>query len=128
MSCNETKTVLRAEIEELKGKQYNEVYIFLRGLGLREPDDFVGDDDTVEWFHYEEKAGEIVPVYDNEEKRWGIDLILGKSNDYSDRHDISTSLDELQLKIAELKETFGDRKWSFRSYTWYNGADEPIKF
>ncbi|OPH61847.1 hypothetical protein BC351_00985 [Paenibacillus ferrarius] len=128
MSCNETKTVLRAEIEELRSNKYNEAYMFFRGLGFREPDDIDGNDESVEWFYYKEKVGEVVPVYDYDEKRWGVDLVLGHSTDYDDSHSISTTLQELQIKINELSERFGNRNWKFVSYTWYNGSDEPIQF
>lgn len=129
MSDNETKTVLRAEIKDMREFSYNEAYRYFINKGFKPADDIDEYDGVVEWFSYDEKEGEVIPVYDYEKIRWGIELIIAKSDDYNSYHNVSTDLKSLSAKINELNEKYGDDlEWKFKSYTWYNGADEPIEF
>lgn len=129
MSCNESKTVLRAEFPRLKGKSANEVYPFYKKL-LGEPSDIDEWRGEVDWFEYE---GKYQPVHDYENDRWGIDLILRHESDYETYIEMESNgftLDEFHKLAHEMSLRFEVDKYRIKlmSYTWYNGADEPIKF
>lgn len=129
MSCNEYKTVLRSEIPQLKGKTYNEVYPFFVEL-LGEPDEKDEWDGEIEYFYY---GGKYKPVYDYDTERWGIDLTLHHASDYKTYIQMETNgltLGEFKSLAYEMSQKFGidENKVRLISYSWYNGADEPIKF
>jgi hypothetical protein len=129
MSCNETKTVLRAEFPRLKGKSINEVYpLYVQFLGeANEVEEWKG---KVDYFRYE---GKFQPVHDYDSKRWGIDLVLHHESDYNTYIEMETNgltLDEFNKLANEMSLKFEVDKYRIRliSYTWYNGSDEPISF
>lgn len=129
MSCNESKTVLRAEFPKLKGKTRQEVYPFFLNL-LGKPEEVDEYDGVVEYFYYE---GKHQPVYDYDSKRWGIDLVLHHESDYKTYIEMESNgltLDEFNKLAHDMSLKFEIDKYKVRliSYTWYNGADEPIKF
>jgi hypothetical protein len=129
VSCNESKTVLRAEFPRLKGKSRIEVYPFYLEL-LGEPDYKDEYDGVVEYFEYK---GKYQPAYDYDTKRWGIDLVLHHESDYSTYIEMESNgltLDEFHKLAHEMSLKFEIDKYRVRliSYTWYNGSDEPIKF
>jgi hypothetical protein len=130
MSYNETKAVLRVEIPELKGKSYNELYQYFKDK-IGEPSDVYKDGDYVEWFAYDERLCDIVPVIQYSTKRVGVDYILSYSTDFEEDHRKSSyTLEELNKYATILAEKFGvePNKCRLFFYTWYNGADEPIEF
>lgn len=129
MSCNVTKTVLRAEFPHLKGKAVHEVYPFYVNL-LGEPDEVDKWDGEVEHFEYE---GKYQPIRDYDTERWGIDLVLHHETDYRTYIQMETnglSLGEFNQLADEMSKKFSVDKEKVRliSYTWYNGSDEPVKF
>jgi hypothetical protein len=129
MSCNESKTVLRAEFPRLKGKSRNEAYPFyVKFLG--EPIEVEEWNGEVDYFRYD---GEYQPVYDYDSKRWGIDLVLHHESDYNTYIEMKTNgltLDEFNKLANEMSLKFEVDKYKIRliSYSWYNGSDEPISF
>lgn len=129
MSCNESKTVLRAEFPQLQGKTRNEAFLFYKEI-LGEPTEVDEYDGEVEFFTYE---GKYQPVYDYDKERWGIDLVLHHESDYNVyiANDMNgLSLEEFEKLANEMSQTFGVEKSKIRlmSYTWYNGVDERIYF
>lgn len=129
MSCNETKIVLRAEIPRLKGKTMTEVYPFYLEI-LGEPNDLDEYDGEIEYFEYD---GKYQPAHDYDSGRWGIDLVLHHKSDYKTYIEMESNgltLDEFHKLAHEMSLKFTIDKYKVRliSYTWYNGADEPIKF
>lgn len=128
------KSVLRAEIKELRGKGRTEAFAFFRPL-LGEPEDIEVYEGEVEYFAYEEKAEALVPVQElsnrsNGEKRWGVDYVLSYSREDNEGEDSIVSLASLNEISLELTKKFGIEPSSVRvlSYSWYNGGDEPILF
>ncbi|MBU7316021.1 hypothetical protein [Paenibacillus oleatilyticus] len=75
MSCDEFKTSIRAELKQLQGKSKTQVYEYFKNLIGEAEEVDVYDDGTVEWFHYEDKAGEFCPVYSYKTGQWGVDYI-----------------------------------------------------
>lgn len=136
MSYNESKTVLRVEIPELRGKSNKEAYEYFLPI-LGEPDDIDEWEGEVEYFSYYEKNHKFVPVSENSYSRnaandkWGVDLILAYGNDYNETiGEANHSLGELQNLAQEMAEKFNidPSRCKVVSYTWYNGGDEPIDF
>jgi len=129
MSCNESKTVLRAEFPQLQGKTTNEVYPFYLEI-LGKPNEIDEYDDEVGYFSYE---GKYQPAYDYDSKKWGIDLVLHHESDYNTYIKQETnglSLKEFDTLAKSMTDVFGVDKDKVRliSYTWYNGSEEPISF
>ena len=135
MSYNETKSVLRAEIPQLKGKSRTEALEYFRQI-LGEPDDVDIWDGEVDFFEYEEKNHTYIPVEEysygkTDDDRWGGDLILAYSNDYGvEEGDMNYSLEELSVLADKMARKFNINPKNIRllSYTWYNGSDEPRFF
>lgn len=135
MSCEVTKTVLRAEIPELRGKTISEAYAFFQPL-VGEPDDIDHDEGVVDFFVYEGENHRFAPVKGLREKsgdavRWGIETVLSYENGYGVKFGKPVhTLQELSAIGKEFVERFGAREEDVRlySYTYYTGADEPIKF
>jgi hypothetical protein len=129
MSCNESKIVLRAEFPHLQGKSRTEVYPYYLEI-LGEPKEVDEYDGEVDYFRYE---GKYQPAHDYEGNRWGVDLVLHHESDYTTYIEWKSnglSLDEFDQLANSMSQVFGVDKKLVRlpSYTWYNGADEPIKF
>jgi hypothetical protein len=129
MSCNITKIVLRAEFPHLQGKSRNEVYPFYLDI-LGEPSDIDEYDGKVDYFEYE---GKYQPVHDYDNDRWGIDLILHHESDYKTYIEMNSNgltLDEFNKLANSMSQAFCVDKYKIRiiSYSWYSGADEPIRF
>lgn len=135
MSCEVTKTALRAEIPALKGKTIAEAYAFFQPI-VGEPDDIDHEEGTVDFFVYEGEKHRIAPVKglsdkSGEENRWGIETILSYENGYGKEFGKEVhTLQELAVIGKEFIEVFGAKEEDIRlySYTYYTGADEPIKF
>lgn len=135
MSCEVTKTSLRAEIPALRGKSISEAYTFFQPI-VGEPDDIDHDEGVVDFFVYEGEKHRFAPVKglrdkSGEDNRWGIETVLSFENGYGVKFGKSVhSLLELSAIGKELIEKFGVREEDIRlySYTYYTGADEPIKF
>jgi hypothetical protein len=114
----------------LKGKSYNELYQYFKDK-IGEPSDVYKDGDYVEWFAYDERLCDIVPVIQYSTKLVGVDYILSYSTDFEEDHRKSSyTLEELNKYATILTEKFGvePNKCRLFFYTWYNGADEPIEF
>lgn len=135
MSYNESKTVLRAELPMLRGKNIHEAYEYFSPLLGKA--DYVDEwDGKVEFFRYMDSKHDYVPVEKNvsgkaSDKRWGIDYILAYANDYGDKKGKANhSLRELQSIAEEMAKKFEINPEDCRivSYTWYNGSEEPIEF
>jgi hypothetical protein len=136
MSFNETKTVVRVEIPELYGKSKTELYYYFKSI-LGESsyvDEWEGE---VEYFSYDEEEFEIVPVhqYNRETEsnvgKVGVDYILSYKTDYyAGKGKDGFTFKELNEIGQILEDKFGidPENCKLFSYTWYNGADEPIKF
>lgn len=127
MSCMESKLVFRCELPELHGMSHGEVLpYFAERMG--DPSYIAENDGVINYFEYE---GNLQPVYDYDNNIWGIDYIAGQvnENEYEDLY-ISLSMGEIEMIFAELYGLFGVNEDDVRlvSYSWYNGADEPISF
>lgn len=135
MSCEVTKTTLRAEILSLRGKSISEAYAFFRQR-VGEPDDIDHDEGIVDFFVYEGENHRYAPVKglsdkSGEENRWGIETVLTYENgDGKEFGKEVHTLQELSAIGKEFVEVFGAKEEDIRlySYTYYTGADEPIKF
>lgn len=127
MSCMESKLVFRCELPELYGMSYEEVLpYFTERIG--NPSYIDENDGVINYFEYE---GNLQPVYDYDNNVWGIDYIAGQVDE--NKHDdlrISLSVHEIEMIFAELFGCFSINEDDVRlvSYSWYNGADEPISF
>jgi len=133
MSYNETKLVIRLEIKQLKDKLDHEAYLYFREIFKREPDDIdyinfldnCDENNIVNYFYYDSSEFEIVQDHDN--NRWGIDYNLHCGEEYETAIINMELIDKLVDNICNL---FGVKRYECKlvSYTWYNGADEPILF
>ena len=131
MSCDEFKTVIRSELKELHKKSKTQVYEYFKNLIGEAEDVDIYEDGTVEWFHYEDNAGDFCPVQSYRTGQWGVDYVLSHTDDYSDaRSNVNLSIEEIRQYCRLLEDKFGvsEENCKLVSYSWYNGADEPIKF
>ena len=129
MSHDVTKTVLRVELPELKGKSRDNVYPVYRDLlgDAPELDMYQGE---VEYFSYDGVYRECCDVDSN---RWGIERVLKMESEY--RTEIAGSqngysMGELNEMAQEMAEKFNvdPNQVRLTSYTWYTGTDEPVRF
>lgn len=135
MSCNESKTVLRAEIPSLRGKDRGEVYKYFKPI-IGEADDVDEFEGIIDYFHYDERNHDFVPVFEmsygrGRDDKVGVDYILKYENDYGFRRGkVNHSIGELKKLSEMVGEKFNVSPDTVRivSYTWYNGSDEPIIF
>jgi len=125
MSYNETKLAIRLEIKKLRCKSEHEAYLYFREIFKREPDDIDYDENNiVNYFYYDSSEFEIVRDDNN---RWGIDYNLH----CGEEHETAIINMELIDKLVDnICDTFNVYRYECKlvSYTWYNGADEPILF
>lgn len=92
-------------------------------------------DGKVDFFEYSEKKHDYIPVEElsygkTDNDRWGVDYIIAYGSDYDHIGDVNYSLKEISEFAKKLADKFNVDINSIRllSYTWYNGADEPIYF
>ena len=118
MSDNVLQASVRGHIPELDGKTHEEVLdIFREKLG--EPD-YEGE---VEW---DSDKHEIVPVYDYDRKRWGLQKVFMRDAEYEKEARIS--IEEIQNVATAMRNLFPSIETIFLSaYVFYNGTDEPIR-
>jgi hypothetical protein len=130
MSCDEFKTVIRAELKELEGKSKNAVYDYFKNLIGEAEDVDAYDDGIIEWFNYGDDAGNFCPVQSYKNKQWGVDYVLSHTDDYGDRSKVNLSIEEIKDYCKLLIDKFGVKESDCKlvSYSWYNGSDEPIVF
>lgn len=137
MSYNEWKTVLRADIPTLKGKNQNEALDYFR-TKLGEPEELDDYEGEILYFEYDILKHPFVPVKEHahgkslrENDRWGVDRVLSYGNDYDKTiGSVNHTLQELNEFANELQQKFDIDPSSIRllSYKWYNGSDEPREF
>lgn len=118
MSDNIFQASVRGRIPELDGKTDKEVLdIFREKLG--EPD-YEGE------VYWDSDKHEIVPVYDYERKRWGLQKVFVRDIEYEIEARIS--IEEIQSVATKMRSLFPSIETVFLSaYVFYNGTDEPIK-
>jgi len=130
MSCVEDKTVLRVEIPRLSGINKTEAFNYFKKI-LGEPNDIDNDEKEVYYFEYN---GRFQPVYDSNNKKWGIDLVLAHKSTYKTYiqfdYKKGITLKEFGLLADELCQKFDIKKEDVKllSFSWYNGGAEPISF
>lgn len=119
MSENVFQFSIRGRIPELDGKTAEEVLdIFREKFG--EPE-YEGE------AYWDSDKHEIVPVYDYDRKRWGLQKVVVRSSE-SEYEEARISSEEIQSVAKTMQSLFPSIEAVFVSaYVFYDGTDEPIE-
>lgn len=131
MSFDVYKTVIRGEIPSLQGFNKTNAYNYFKKI-LGEANDIDEYDNEIDYFEYQ---GEFIPVYDYNNKKWGVDLVLShktSSKTYiKSQYDKGINIKEFNELTEKLISKFPEidkTKVKYINYTWYNSTEEPIYF
>jgi hypothetical protein len=117
MSENVFQVSVRGRIPELDGKTDEEVLgIFCEKFGKPKYEGEV---------YWDSNEHSVVPIYDYENKRWGLQRVFVRDSDSEAAAHIS--IDDFLAAEILMKRLFPSIESVFVSaYVYYNGADEPI--
>lgn len=130
MSENIHKNGFRVLIRSLKGKSKDDALEYFRSV-LGEPDEIDEWNGKIEYFNYNGKyqpRQEFSYKSGNKNENWVVDYVLSEGPEH-ENSEFYINLIDMTENIKELAQKFNvnENDIILFSYTWYNGADEPVE-